>query len=101
MLADKGLPLDAIIELSVDEEALASRIAKRVEETIAAGGKVRPDDNPEAFRKRLAVFREQTAPLSGYYRRDGRLQVVDGMLSIAEVTDAIDSILGTRVSERI
>ena len=93
MLDEKHLPLDAVIELSVDESILDSRIAHRVEETIAAGGTVRPDDNPEAFRTRLAAYREQTAPVSGYYRGEGRLKVVDGMMSIADVTEAIDSIL--------
>ncbi len=80
---------------------LASRIAKRIAETIAAGGTVRPDDNPEAFRTRLAAYRDQTAPVSDYYRQHGRLKTVDGMLSIAEVTDAIDAILATTVGERI
>lgn len=98
MLDEKGLPLDSIIELSVDEEILASRIARRVEETIAAGGKVRPDDNPDAFRKRLAVYREQTAPVSDHYRDQGRLKIVDGMASIAEVTDAIDAVLAEKVA---
>ena len=93
MLNGKKLPLDAVIELSVDEAVLDSRIARRVEETIAAGGTVRQDDNPEAFRTRLAAYRQQTAPVSDYYRAQGRLKVVDGMMSIAAVTDAIDSIL--------
>ena len=93
MLDEKNMALDAVIELSVDEGILSSRIAHRVEETIAAGGTVRPDDNPEAFRTRLAAYREQTTPVSEYYRQHGRLKVVDGMLSIAEVTDAIDRIL--------
>ena len=100
MLEEKKLPLDAIIELGVDEGILASRIAKRVEETIAAGGKVRPDDNPEAFLRRLAAYRELTAPVSDYYRRDGRLKVVDGMKSIADVTDAIDQILDVTAPAR-
>ncbi len=93
MLKSKGKPLDAVIELSVDEEVLASRIAKRVEETIAAGGTVRPDDNAEAFKVRLAAYRELTAPVSDYYRRTGQLQVVDGMAPISDVTARIDDLL--------
>ena len=96
MLENKRLPLDAVIELSVDEEILAARIAHRVEETIAAGGVVRQDDNPEAFRTRLVAYRELTAPVSDYYRRNDRLKVVDGMQSIADVTAAIDAILRTQ-----
>lgn len=100
MLDQKNMGLDAVIELMVDEAMLASRIAHRIEETIAAGGTVRPDDNPDSFRNRLEAYREQTAPVSDYYRQHGRLRVVDGMKSIAEVTDAIDRILNWPAAKR-
>jgi adenylate kinase len=90
MLAKKNLKLDAIIELKVDESALLSRIEKRARETIAAGGAVRADDNPDAFKKRLDAYREQTAPVSDYYARRGALKSVDGMAPIDEVTKALD-----------
>lgn len=93
MLGNKGMKLDAIIELKVDEGALLSRIEKRAAETVAAGGVVRADDNPEAFKKRLVSYREQTAPVSAYYASRGVLKSVDGMASIDEVTKAIDSAL--------
>ncbi|MDX7951678.1 adenylate kinase [Lichenihabitans sp. Uapishka_5] len=93
MLRQKGKPLDAVIELGVDEDMLAGRIAKRVEETIAAGGTVRLDDNAEAFRVRLAAYRDLTAPVSDYYRQTGQLQRVDGMAPIADVTGQIDTLL--------
>ena len=93
LLASKGLNLDAIIELKVDEEALLARIENRARETIAAGGTVRADDNPEAFKARLDAYREQTAPVSAYYAGKGSLRTVDGMMSIDEVTAAIDRAL--------
>lgn len=93
LLDQRGLSLDAVIELTVDEPALVERMRKRVDETVAAGGTPRPDDNPEAFRKRLEVFREQTAPVAGYYRGIGKLHSVDGMASIDAVTAAIDGVL--------
>ncbi|WP_407050660.1 adenylate kinase [Methyloraptor flagellatus] len=94
MLAEKGLKLDAVIELKVDEDALVSRMENRVRETIAAGGQARADDNPEAFRKRLVEYREKTAPLSGYYASTGELKVLDGMQPIDTVTAEIEKILG-------
>jgi len=93
MLSDKGLRLDAVIELLVDEAALVSRIESRVAETVAAGGKVRSDDNPEAFKKRLVEYREKTAPLSAYYAETGELKTVDGMADIDHVTAEIEKIL--------
>jgi adenylate kinase len=92
-LRSKNLALDAVIELKVDEDKLLQRIEKRVAETVAAGGAVRKDDNPESFRKRLVEYREKTAPLSEYYAQEGQLVVLDGMKPIDEVTAAIDAIL--------
>ena len=67
MLQSKGQKLDAVIELVVDQNALVDRMKRRVEETLAAGGKVRSDDNPEAFAKRLVEYKAKTAPLSQFY----------------------------------
>jgi adenylate kinase len=71
-----------------------SRIENRARETVAAGGTVRADDNPEAFKVRLDAYRAQTAPVSAYYASKGTLKVVDGMAPIDAVTKAIDGILG-------
>ncbi len=93
MLAKKGMKLDGIVELKVDENALLARIEKRAAETLAAGEAVRADDNPEAFKKRLQAYREQTAPVSAYYGSKGTLKQVDGMASIDDVSKAIDRAL--------
>lgn len=93
ILAGKGIALDAVIELKVDEDALVKRMENRVAETIAAGGMVRSDDNPEAFKRRLTEYREKTAPLSNYYASTGKLQTVDGMANVDKVTAEIGGIL--------
>jgi len=93
MLAKNAMKLDAIVELKVDENALLARIEKRARETLEAGGTVRADDNPEAFKKRLDAYRAQTAPVSGYYASKGALKTVDGMAPIDAVTKALDAAL--------
>ncbi|MGQ3291489.1 MAG: adenylate kinase, partial [Shinella sp.] len=93
ILAGKGIALDAVIELKVDEDALVKRMETRVAETLAAGGTVRSDDNPEAFKRRLTEYREKTAPLSNYYASTGKLQTIDGMANVDVVTAEIDGIL--------
>lgn len=95
MLEGKGLRLDSVIELKVDEDALVRRIENRVAETVAAGGTVRSDDNPEAFKKRLVEYREKTAPLSQHYAATGELKTVDGMASVETVTSEINRILAS------
>jgi adenylate kinase len=89
LLEERGLKLDAIIELKVDEGILLQRIEKRIAEMNARGEKVRADDNPEVLKGRLAAYRTQTAPLAGYYASKGILKSVDGMAAIDDVTSAI------------
>lgn len=93
ILAEKGIQLDAVIELCVDESAMISRIDKRRSDAISAGHPVRKDDDPEVFKERLVKYREDTAPVSEYYSADGRRQTVDGMQSIEAVAAQIDRIL--------
>ena len=90
MLDSKGLALDCVIEIKVDETALFARIENRAAET----GGARSDDNADTLRKRLAVYHENTAPLLPYYADKGVLKTVDGMNSIDEVAAQIDRILG-------
>jgi adenylate kinase len=93
MLKEKGLDLDAVIELKVDEGILLHRVQRRVNETLARGGEVRADDNPESLKKRLDAYRVQTAPLIAYYGGKSSLKTVDGMANIPDVTSAIGRIL--------
>ncbi|HZB90653.1 MAG TPA: adenylate kinase [Stellaceae bacterium] len=116
MLAEKGLKLGAVIEMTVDEAALIDRIAgrfscgtcgasyhdhfhrpKREGVCDVCGGTEfirRADDRPEAVKTRLEAYRRQTAPILPYYRQKGLLRPVDGMASIEEVGRQIEAILG-------
>jgi adenylate kinase len=94
LLTRKGLKLDAVVELVVDENALVDRMRKRVADAIAAGGQARADDNPESFKTRLEAYRAQTAPVSDHYASRGELRRIDGMAPIDEVTAALNRALG-------
>lgn len=89
MFADKGISLDKVIEISVDEAVLLSRIETRA----AQSGEVRGDDNAETLAKRLKVYHDNTAPVLPYYKDKGMLETVDGMQSIEQVGAAIDASL--------
>ena len=89
MLDEKGLRLDGVVALKVDPDILVRRIASRVEEMKARGEPLRPDDNPEVLKQRLAAYQAQTAPLVDYYRSKGALRAVDGMASISDVSAAV------------
>ena len=94
LLKDKGLKLDAVIELKVDAGMLQQRIENRIAEAKASGQPLRTDDDPEKLKRRVEIYHEQTAPLVDYYRLEGPLTSVDGMASIPEVASAIDRALG-------
>jgi adenylate kinase len=90
MLREKGLQLDGVVELKVDEGILIKRIESRIAETLARGETLRKDDDPEVLKTRLEAYRRQTSPLIEYYREKGKLRGVDGMAPIDEVTAAIN-----------
>lgn len=116
MLAEKGLKLDHVIELEVDDEALVDRISGRFTCARCGAGyhdryhrpkkdgtcdkcgstefTRRADDKPETVKARLAAYHAQTAPILPYYRAKGALKAVDGMASIDEVTAALERVLG-------
>jgi adenylate kinase len=115
MLEDKGLKLDHVIEMKVDDAALVERITGRY--TCAKCGqgyhdkfqkpKVdgvcdvcgsteftrRADDNAETVTTRLAAYHKQTAPILPYYKERGVLETVDGMADIDVVTEQIEALL--------
>jgi adenylate kinase len=115
MLAEKGLRLDHVIELKVDDAALVDRIAGRFtcancgagyHDTFkptardgvcdSCGGTEftrRADDKAETVAARLDAYHRQTAPLLPYYAAQGKLSQVDGMASMDEVGRQIGAIV--------
>jgi adenylate kinase len=91
MLAEKGLKIDHVVELAVNEEILFDRIRTRAAETPES--ERRADDNEETLRNRLGVYHEQTAPIIPHYKASGALKSVDGMASIDEVSGQLETVL--------
>ena len=89
MLEGKGLKLDAVLELKVDQHKLVDRIVRRADEARAAGQPVRKDDDPEVFKTRLEAYNRDTAVVAPYYEKRGQLTPIDGMKPIDSVSEAI------------
>lgn len=116
MLRQHGMDLDHVVELKVDDAALVERIAGRF--TCAKCGEGyhdsfkqpakpgvcdtcgsteftrRADDKAETVAARLDAYHRQTAPLLPFYTAQGKLQQVDGMAEMDEVTRQLEAILG-------
>ncbi|HEY0314329.1 MAG TPA: adenylate kinase [Allosphingosinicella sp.] len=117
LLAEKGMHLDYVIVLAVDEDALVDRISGRFSCAKCGAGyhdryklpkaegvcdvcgstefKRRPDDNAETVRTRMAEYRAKTAPILPFYEAKGLVRRVDGMAPIEDVKAAIEGILTT------
>jgi len=93
MLAQRHKKIDVVIELKVDDQVLVKRVEQRIKES---GGVTRADDTPETLKARLAVYYKNTAPLLDYYRKQGKLETVDGMAAVDQVTRAIATAIFAR-----
>ncbi|MFQ5763919.1 MAG: adenylate kinase [Rhodospirillales bacterium] len=116
MLAEKGLKIDHVIELKVDDEAMVKRITGRFSCAHCGAGyheefqppktdglcdrcggtefTQRADDNAETVRARLEAYHEQTAPVISHYTDRGTVERVDGMTGIDDVTAQLNAIVG-------
>ena len=83
MLADAGVGLDAVVELTADNDEVVARLLGRAQE------QGRADDTESVIRRRLEVYAEQTEPLVRIYRERGLLVEVDGLGEIDEVTERL------------
>jgi adenylate kinase len=90
MLKLREKKIDLVIELKVDDKVLIDRVKARIAQS---GGVARADDNPETLQNRLNVYYQNTAPLLEYYKRQGKLATVDGMLPIGQVTSAVADVI--------
>ncbi|WP_018156881.1 adenylate kinase [Demetria terragena] len=87
LLEERESPLDAVLQLTVDEDEVVGRLLKRAE---TSG---RTDDTEEVIRERMDIYNRETAPLAEHYGGQGRVVEVDGMGEIDEVTGRISAAL--------
>lgn len=97
----RGLQLDAVLELKVDESVLVERVRTRAEQMAERGEPVRSDDTPEVCERRLDVYRAQTAPVVEHYRSLGVLKSIDGLQPIESVTDDLATAIAAVPAHKI
>ncbi len=87
MLAERGISLDAVVSIEVEDEIVIDRLLKRAE---IEG---RADDNRETISNRLNVYYEQTSPLKEFYEKRSLLKSVNGVGTIDEVFARVQAVL--------
>ena len=114
MLAELGAPLSVVLDLEVDFDEVVLRLSGR--RTCKKCGHVwhleydppptagvcgrcggelyqRDDDKPDTVRHRLEVYAAQTAPLIGFYREVGKLETIDALGAVEDVTERAIAVL--------
>lgn len=91
VLASRGSELDAVLELTVDDEEVIARLLKRAE----IEGRI--DDTEDVIRERMAIYHRETQPLAAMYAERGLLVQVDGLGDIDEVSERLGAALDSRV----
>jgi adenylate kinase len=101
-LKENGTPLEAVLELAIDNEIIIKRLSSRrtckecgapatpeSAQCAACGGELyqREDDKEEVIAKRLSVYQEQTAPIVAFYRNEGLLITIEADGEVAEITE--------------
>ncbi|WP_022889744.1 adenylate kinase [Agromyces italicus] len=89
-LTGRGEALDAVIELEVPRDESISRLTQRAVE------QGRTDDTEEVIANRLAIYERETAPILDVYRERGLVVRIDGVGTLAEVTERIFEALAAR-----
>lgn len=117
LMAEKGMTLNGVIEMKVDDDLLTERITGRFSCARCGAGyhdkyhtprragvcdecestefRRRADDNEKTVRERLSAYHRLTEQILPYYRKKNLLHTVNGMAPIEDVTREIEQVLET------
>ncbi|MDX9941602.1 MAG: adenylate kinase [Bacteroidales bacterium] len=95
MLVKREIPVSIVLSVEVEEEELFNRMMGRAQDSG------RSDDQAHIIRHRIEVYKNQTLPLMDYYKKQGKIAVINGMSPVEivfeRITRAIDTYLSTEV----
>jgi adenylate kinase len=113
ILAEKKTPIDAALELSIENSEIIKRLSGRrtcrgcgkvfpgdLDKCNACGGELyqRDDDKEEVIARRLEVYSEQTAPIIAFYRHEGLLITIPAVGEVGEITSGAIRALSQKLS---
>ncbi|MEY3715699.1 MAG: hypothetical protein RL155_574 [Actinomycetota bacterium] len=113
ILAEKKTPIDAALELAIDNAEIIKRLSGRrtcrgcgkvfpgqQDKCDACGGELyqRDDDKEDVIARRLEVYAEQTAPIIAFYRHEGLLITIPAVGKVDEITAGAIRALAQKLS---
>jgi adenylate kinase len=113
ILAEKKTPIDAALELAIDNSEIIKRLSGRrtcrgcgkvfpgqLDKCDACGGELyqRDDDKEDVIARRLEVYAEQTAPIIAFYRHEGLLITIPAVGKVDEITASAIRALSQKLS---
>jgi adenylate kinase len=113
ILAEKKTPIDAALELSIENAEIIKRLSSRrtcrgcgkvfpgqLDKCDSCGGELyqRDDDKEEVIARRLEVYAEQTAPIIAFYRTEGLLITIPAVGEVSEITGSAIRALSQKLS---
>ena len=88
LLAEQGRDMDTVLFFEIADQVILDRLDRR------RSVEGRADDDPEAVKRRLRAYREQTAPVLEHYRARGNVQVIDAVGTVDEIAERVKRVLG-------
>jgi adenylate kinase len=88
LLAERGRDMDTVLFFEIADQVILDRLERRRE---VEG---RADDDPEAVKRRLRAYREQTAPVLEHYQGKGKVQIIDAVGTVEEIAERVKRVLG-------
>jgi adenylate kinase len=110
ILTDRNMPLDAVLELSIDRAEIIKRLSgRRTCQNCSATFHIdfekpkqpgicdkcngalyqREDDKEEVIARRLEIYAEQTEPIIAYYQKAGILKKVSAVGKVSQITQKV------------
>ena len=96
LLALKKTSITKVIALDVIEEELIKRLVKRGETSGRSD-----DTNEEVIRKRFLVYKNETEPVAGYYKQQGKFEAIKGIGTVEEIFSALSVLIETQISAQL
>lgn len=88
LLREKGTPISVMLSLEVEKNELIKRLLGRGQVSGRSD-----DQDVSVIENRIRVYNNETAPVKGFYEKQGKYKAVDGMGTIEEIFERLCKVI--------